>query len=178
MAPPVAAHSAIDLVRAGPVHSAAIRASVVGYAIPAAIPPKMRAPIRISIDGAKAGDQSGRYRQRHAEQQHELAAVAVAERAQPQHRAGQAQRVADRDQVELGLRGVKVGADGRQRDVRHRQRQVGDGRHNDQCGEDNSRLLGPVEGISPGATAVFAAMFVSLLKQCSLRREAGDQLST
>ena len=53
MAPPVAAHSAIDRVRAGPPHSAAIRARQVGNAIPAAMPPKMRAPIRIWIVGAK-----------------------------------------------------------------------------------------------------------------------------
>ena len=53
IAPPVAAHSAIDLVRAGPVHNAAIKARQVGKAIPAARPPKIRAPIRTSIDGAK-----------------------------------------------------------------------------------------------------------------------------
>ena len=40
-------HSAIAFVRAGPDHSAVISASVVGKAIPAASPPKMRAPIRI-----------------------------------------------------------------------------------------------------------------------------------
>jgi hypothetical protein len=41
--PPIADHSAIDFVRPGPDHSAAIRASVVGYAMPAEIPPSTRA---------------------------------------------------------------------------------------------------------------------------------------
>lgn len=53
-APPIADHSAMALVRAAPDHSAVIKASVVGYAIPAATPPAMRARFRISIDGAKA----------------------------------------------------------------------------------------------------------------------------
>jgi hypothetical protein len=53
IAPPVAAQSAIELVRAGPDHNAAINARQVGNAIPAARPPKIRAAIRISIDGAK-----------------------------------------------------------------------------------------------------------------------------
>jgi hypothetical protein len=54
MAPPRADHSAIDLVRPGPDHSAVISASVVGNAIPAARPPTTRAPKRTSMDGAKA----------------------------------------------------------------------------------------------------------------------------
>ncbi len=37
-------HSAIAFVRPGPDHSAVISASVVGKAIPAARPPKIRAP--------------------------------------------------------------------------------------------------------------------------------------
>jgi hypothetical protein len=41
---PIPDHSAIGFVRAGPDHSAVINASVVGKAIPAASPPKMRAP--------------------------------------------------------------------------------------------------------------------------------------
>ena len=36
-----------------------------------------------------------------------LAAVAVTERAEIQHRGGEAERVADRDQVQRGLRGVE-----------------------------------------------------------------------
>ena len=58
IAPPVAAHSAIDFVRAGPDQSAAISASVVGYAIPAASPPRTRAPNRNSTDGAQAASRS------------------------------------------------------------------------------------------------------------------------
>jgi hypothetical protein len=56
--PPIAAHSAIDFVRAGPDQSAVIRASVVGYAIPAARPPITRAANSTSIDGAHAARQS------------------------------------------------------------------------------------------------------------------------
>jgi len=40
-------HRAIAFVRAGPDHSAVTSASVVGKAIPAASPPKMRAPTRM-----------------------------------------------------------------------------------------------------------------------------------
>ena len=58
IAPPVAAQRAIDRVRAGPDQSAVISASVVGYAIPAARPPKTRAPKRTPIDGAQAARQS------------------------------------------------------------------------------------------------------------------------
>jgi hypothetical protein len=47
-------HSAIDLVRPGPDHSAVIRARVVGYAIPAASPPPTRAMNRTVSDGAHA----------------------------------------------------------------------------------------------------------------------------
>ena len=58
IAPPVAAHSAIARVRAGPDQSAVISASVVGYAMPAASPPRMRATIRTSSLGAQAARQS------------------------------------------------------------------------------------------------------------------------
>ncbi len=57
-APPVAAHRAIAFVRAGPDQSAVISASVVGYAIPAASPPRTRALNRTSIDGDHAARQS------------------------------------------------------------------------------------------------------------------------
>ena len=46
--------SAIDFVRPGPAQRAVIRASVVGYAIPAESPPSTRAPKRTSSDGAQA----------------------------------------------------------------------------------------------------------------------------
>ena len=54
IAPPMADHSAIDFVRPGPDQSAAIRASVVGYAMPAARPPPTRATNSTSSDGANA----------------------------------------------------------------------------------------------------------------------------
>jgi hypothetical protein len=52
MAPPIADHRAIERVRAGPDHRAAIRASVVGYAIPADSPPSTRAPNKTVSLGA------------------------------------------------------------------------------------------------------------------------------
>ena len=54
MAPPKADHSAIDRVRAGPDHSAVINASVVGKAIPADNPPKIRARTSTPSVGANA----------------------------------------------------------------------------------------------------------------------------
>ena len=53
IAPPMAAHNAIERVRAGPgPHSAAIKERVVGYAMPAAKPPKRRPKIKTLIVGA------------------------------------------------------------------------------------------------------------------------------
>ncbi len=54
MAPPAADHRAIDRVRAGPSHSAVMRASVVGKAMPAATPPRTRATMRMPTVGAQA----------------------------------------------------------------------------------------------------------------------------
>ena len=54
IAPPSADQSAIDFVLAGPAQSAVIRASVVGYAMPAAIPPPTRATNSTSSEGAYA----------------------------------------------------------------------------------------------------------------------------
>ena len=51
-APPTADQSAIERVRPGPFHSAVISASVVGYAIPAASPPRIRASTRTPTEGA------------------------------------------------------------------------------------------------------------------------------
>jgi hypothetical protein len=47
-------HSAIDLVRAGPDHSAVMRASVVGNAMPAARPPSTLATNSTTSVGAQA----------------------------------------------------------------------------------------------------------------------------
>ncbi len=54
IAPPSADHSAIDLVRAGPDQSAVISASVVGNAMPAETPPRIRARMSTPSDGAYA----------------------------------------------------------------------------------------------------------------------------
>ena len=133
IAPPSPDQSAIDLVRAGPDQSAVISASVVGNAIPAASPPSTRATNRTSIDGAKRGEQAGRDRERHAEDQHQLAPVAVADRAQVEHRGREPERVADRDQVERRLAGVEGLADVGQSDVGDREVQVRDRGDEDQA---------------------------------------------
>ena len=54
------------------------------------------------------GEAVGRDRQDHPEDEQQLAPVAVADRAEVEHRGGEAERVADRDEVERGLRGVEV----------------------------------------------------------------------
>jgi hypothetical protein len=54
MAPPMPDQRAIDFVRPGPDQRAVISARVVGYAMPAAIPPPMRATMRTVSDGAQA----------------------------------------------------------------------------------------------------------------------------
>ena len=55
IAPPRADHRAIECVRPGPgAQSAVISARVVGYAMPAEMPPTMRATISISMLGANA----------------------------------------------------------------------------------------------------------------------------
>ena len=54
IAPPRADQRAMDRVRFWPDHSAVMRASVVGNAIPAARPPTTRAPTRNQMSGAHA----------------------------------------------------------------------------------------------------------------------------
>jgi hypothetical protein len=50
--PPIADHKAIALVRPGPDQRAVIKAKVVGYAMPAEIPPSTRAAKSTPSDGA------------------------------------------------------------------------------------------------------------------------------
>ena len=76
--------------------------------------------------GRVGGEQACRNRETDAEDEHHLAAVAVAERTEPEDRSGQAERVADRDEVEAGLSGVEVLADLGQGDVGHGEVQVRD----------------------------------------------------
>ena len=90
----------------------------------------------------RPGGEAGRGdRERRAEEQHQLAPVAVAERAEVEHRRGETERVADCDQVERGLRGVERLADRGQGDVGDSQVQVGDRRDQDQRDEYETRTL-------------------------------------
>ena len=116
-----------------PDHSAVISASVVGIGHAggdAAEEPGDEEDLDRSA--RTPASEARRDRQRHAEDQHQLAAVAVAERAEVEHRGGEAERVADGDEVELGLAGVERLADVGQRDVGDRQVEVGDRRDEDQ----------------------------------------------
>ena len=104
IAPPMPDHSAIDLVRPGPDQSAVIRASVVGIRHAGGEPAQEAGHEEDLVRRRPRGEQARRNRQRHAQDQHQLAPVAVAERAEVEHRRGEAQGVADRDQIERGLR--------------------------------------------------------------------------
>ena len=77
-------------------------------------------------------DEAGGDREADAEEQHHLPAVAITERAEPQHRGRQTERVPDGDEVELRLRRVERDADVGKRHVRDGEVQVGDGRHQDE----------------------------------------------
>ena len=139
IAPPMPDHSAIARVRPGPDHSAVISASVVGKARPAATPPSSRAANSTPSDGAKPASRQAGIASAGAEHEHQLAPVAVADRAEVEHRGGEPERVADGDEVQPRLPGVEVLRDVRQRDVRDREVEVGDGRDEDQRGEDERR---------------------------------------
>ncbi len=99
------------------------------------------------------GEQGHRDRERRAQDEHQLAAVAVAQSPEPEHRAGEAEGVADGDQVERRLRGIEVLADVRQRDVRDRKVQVGDAGDHDQRREHAPspiRSYGGAATVRPG----------------------------
>jgi hypothetical protein len=119
----------------------------VGHARPRG-PPRMRAATSISMLGAQAAMRQAGTDSATPSEQHQLAAVAVAERTQPEHRRGQPERVADRHHVELGLRRVEGLADVGQGHVGHRERQVGDRGDEDQRAEDGvGALVGDGGGI-------------------------------
>ena len=86
--------------------------------------------------------QRHRDRERGAEDEHQLAPVAVAERTEIQHRRRQAERVADRDQVERHLGRVERLADRGQRDVRDGQVQIRDRGDGDKRDEDDAGTVG------------------------------------
>ena len=157
MAPPSADHRAIERVRAGPGPQGG----------------DQREGRRVGHAGGHAAEdpgddqdldrrgerreEAGRDRQQHAEDEHQLAAVAVAEGAEPEDRRRQPERVADRHQVERGLRRVERLADGGQGDVRDRQVQVGDGRDQDQREQDEWPFSGPPPVAVAGGVGVVVA---------------------
>ena len=139
MAPPSADQRAIDRVRAGPDHDQGQRRRV-GHA--------GRHPTDDPGDDQdldrrrESGQQAGRDRQQHAEDEHELPPIAIPECAEPEHRRGQTERIADGNEIEGGLRRAERRADVREGDIRYRQVQVGDGRDEDQGQQDKPGLLG------------------------------------
>ena len=80
-------------------------------------------------------DSARRQRERHAEEEHELAAIAVTERPEVEHRHRQAQGAADRDEVDLSLASIEGLADIGEGDIRHAQIEIGDDRREDQRGK-------------------------------------------
>ena len=96
-------HSAIGCVRAGPDHRAVISASVVGEGHAGSQAAEdARADQDPDARGGCCEDRGGD-RQGRAQHKHQLAPVAVAERTEVEHRGGETEREADRDQVERGL---------------------------------------------------------------------------
>jgi hypothetical protein len=118
--------------------------------MPAARPPPEPRDEQHVIGRRPCGQKAHRDRERRADQQHRLASVPVAQGPEVQDRAGKAERVADRDQVERGLRRVESSADRRQRNVGNGQVQVGDRRDQDQRGEDDALPVGCRPGIGKG----------------------------
>ena len=165
-APPIPDHSAIDFVRWGPDQSAVISASVVGNAIPADNPPPSRATNSTVSLGAYAASSATRDRQGRPEDQHELAAVPVAERAEPQHGGREPEGIAHGDEVQRRLGRVERRPDRRQGDVGDREVQVGDRRDQDQGGEHEPRTLGNPRRC-PGRAAVPRALFPHPLRSPS-----------
>ena len=88
----------------------------------------------------EAREQRGGDRQPHAEDDHQLAAVAIAEGAEVEDGRREAERIADGDEVELRLAGVEVLADVGQGDVGDREVQVGDRGDEDQRAEHRLRV--------------------------------------
>ena len=66
---------------------------------------------RTSSERRRAASRQAGIEQADAEDEHQLAPVAVADRAEIEHRGGEAEGVADRDEVEGGLRRVERLAD-------------------------------------------------------------------
>ena len=89
----------------------------------------------------EGGQQRGRHRQGRAEDQHQLSPVAVAQRAEIEHRRGEPERVADRDEIDRRLTSIERLADVRQRHIGDRQVQVRDRGDKDEGDEDETRPL-------------------------------------
>ena len=87
------------------------------------------------------GEQARRDRERRPDDQHQLPPVPVPQRAEVEHRCGQAERIAHGDKVQGRLRRVERRADRRQRDVGDGQVQVRDRRDQDQREQDQPAAL-------------------------------------
>ena len=116
--------------------------------MPAETPPMIRANDEHLVGRRPRREDAGGDRQPDAEDEHQLAPVPVAERAEVEHRRRQAERVADRDHVERRLRRVERLADVGQGDVGDREVQVRDRGDEDQRDEDDRRVLGRAVGLA------------------------------
>jgi hypothetical protein len=109
--------------------------------MPAENPPTSGATKRTLVGQRVSRQQGRRDREEHSQHEQQLAPVAVADRTEPENRGGEAERVADRDQIQGRLRRVERLPDRREGDVRDGQVEVGDRRHEDERDEDEPRAL-------------------------------------
>ena len=119
--------------------------------------------------GAKAASRQAGTDSDDAEDEHELAAVAVAQRAEPQDGRREAERVADGHEVEGRLRRVEGQPDRGQGDVGDGQVEVGDRRDEDQREEDEAALLGDLEAMAAGVVGAGDAGCAAVLVSASGR---------
>ena len=130
---------AIERVRAGPSHSAVMRASVVGHAGGNAPedPGHDEHRDRWGPGGQERGGNSGS----HAQHEHPLAPVAVADRPEVEDRTGEPKAEPNAHQIELDLRSLELQADLGQRHVGDGQVEVGHSGDRDER-KQHPRFLG------------------------------------
>ena len=142
IAPPIADHSAIDFVRAGPRPERCDQRQRRRIRHPRCQAAAHARDEQHLVGRRERGEQRHRDGEHRAEQEHELSAVAVADRAEVEDRRGEPERVADGDEVERHLAGVEVQRDVGQRDVGDREVEVRDSGDEDQRDEDDAGAVG------------------------------------
>ena len=124
-------------------------------------PPMIRANDQHLVGRSPRGEDARRDRQPDAQDQHQLAAVAVAERAEVEHRRSETERVPDRDQVERRLRGVERLADVGKRHVGDREVQVRDRGDQDQRERERSACAAELRQVARSVRCRIAGLPVT-----------------